>query len=568
VSDGQRVLIIGGAACGPKTASRLKRILPSARITVLEKGPDISYGACGMPYYISGAPRRLEALSETPHGAKRTPGFFARVKGVEFQTGQEVVAIDRAGQTVQVRDVASGDTADLAYDKLVLATGGRPIRPPIPGIDARGVRHLHDLQDAGRLAALLEEGEEPGSAVIVGAGLIGIEMAEALKKRGLTVTLIEREDWIMPGLLDEELAAPAAKHLAAKGVQLVLGAAVEGFETDEENRLTAVRAGGTSYPAELAVVAIGVEPADTLAREAGLEVAERGGIVVDQFGVTSDPDIYAGGDCVISRCANPALGDAVYAPQGSTANKQGRIIANHIAGLTEPFPGVLGTVICRAFDFTVARTGLSETQARAKGLDVETAIIAGPDKPHYMTRVAAILVKLVVDRTDRRLLWCQIVGPGDAAKRLDVVVTALSLGATLDQLAYLDLGYAPPFSPPIDPLLTAAHVLQNKLEGFARGITSCEARARLEGGEVLALDVRTDDECFEAGLPYEVEEIPLDELRERAGELPTDREILVVCKLGLRGYEAQRILRDLGFEKVSFIEGGMHGWPYEIRIGD
>jgi rhodanese-related sulfurtransferase len=255
----------------------------------------------------------------------------------------------------------------------------------------------------------------------------------------------------------------------------------------------------------------------------------------------------------------------LYTPQGSTANKQGRIIANHIGGKVEAFPGVLGTVVCKAFDFTIGRAGLSESWARALNLDVETAVWAGPDRPHYMQGALPLTIKLVVERRNRRLLGLQVVGPGDGAKRLDVAVTAMSLGATLDQIAHLDLAYAPPYSPPIDPLLTAAHVLQNKLDGIARGISPTAARTKIENGEVTLLDVRSPREFEAMGLPYDVVHIPLGALRDKCDAIPKDKEVLAFCKISLRGYEAQLILQEKGFEDVTFIEGGLVGWPFELR---
>ena len=566
MKSGRKVVVVGATACGPKTACRLKRILPSAEITVLEKGQDISYGACGMPYFIAGAPERIDALAETPIGVKRTPGFFQKVKGVEVRTGVEVLAIDRERRELEVRELAAGTTDRVPYDKLVLATGGLPVRPPLPGIDAEGVQCFHDLRDAAKLDELLAENPIE-RAVVVGAGLIGIEMAEALTRRGVEVTLVEKLDWILPTQLDEALGHLAGKHLVAKGVKLVCGAAVERFAADESGRLTAVEAGGESYPAQLAVLGIGVRANDRLAEAAGLAVDPRGGIAVDRHGRTSDPEIYAGGDCVISPSAHPAMEESCYAPQGSTANKQGRVIADHIAGLTVPFPGVLRTSICRAFDFTLARTGFGETEARERGFEVETAICASPDRPHFMGTAAPITIKLVVERATRRLLGGQIVGPGDAARRIDVLATAITLDATLDQLAHLDLAYAPPYSPPIDPLLTAAHVLQNKLDGVARGVSPVEALRKLQSGEALAVDVRSPEEYEEVRLPFEVVHIPLGALREKGSSLPTDRELLAFCKVSLRGYEAQRILEGLGYDKVSFIEGGIVGWPYLLDTG-
>jgi NADPH-dependent 2,4-dienoyl-CoA reductase/sulfur reductase-like enzyme/rhodanese-related sulfurtransferase len=566
MAQAQRIVIVGSVACGPKVACRLKRLDPSAEITILERGRDISYGACGMPYFISGMVERIEALSETPVGVFRDVGFFEKVKGVEILCQREAAAIDRNQKTVRVRDTDTGAESTLSYDKLVLATGGRPVTPPIPGIDAKGVQSFHSLADADRLDTSLGTGKVE-NVVLVGAGLIGIEMAEALIEKGLKVTMVEMLDWIMPALLDEEMGRLAGKHLRAKGVGLAMGSAVTEFVKDDDGNLTAVKTEKGEYPADLAVVAIGVRPNNELATEADLAIAANGGIVINEYCQTSDPDIYAGGDCVASPYHHPVMGKPLFTPQGSTSNKQGRVIANHIAGVVESFPGVLGTVICKAFDFTIGRAGLSERWARDLNLDVETALWTGPDRPHYMEGAAPLTIKLLVERKNRRLVGIQVVGPGDAAKRLDVAVTAMSLGATLDQVAHLDLAYAPPYAPPIDPLLTAVHVLQNKLDDIGRGVSPLAARRMIEKGEVTLLDVRSPQEFEEMGLPYDVVHVPLGALRAKCESIPRDKEILAFCKVSLRGYEAQRILNEKGFENVSFIEGGLVGWPFELRTG-
>jgi rhodanese-related sulfurtransferase len=379
--------------------------------------------------------------------------------------------------------------------------------------------------------------------------------------------MIEMFDWIMPALLDEEMGRLAGKHLRAKGVNLAMGSPVTEFVKDGDDNLIAVKTEGGEYPADLALVAIGVRPNNELAAEAGVAIAANGGIVINEYCQTSDPDIYAGGDCVASPYLYPIMGRPLFAPQGSTSNKQGRTIANHIAGKVESFPGVLGTVICKAFDFTIGRAGLSERWARDLNLDVETALWTGPDRPHYMRGAGPLTIKLVVERKNRKLVGMQVVGRGDGAKRLDVAVTAMSLGATLDQIANLDLGYAPPYAPPIDPLLTAVHVMQNKLDEIGRGISPLAAKTKIEKGEVTLLDVRSPQEFEEMGLPYDVVHVPLGALRSKCDSIPRDKEVLAFCKVSLRGYEAQRILDEKGFENVSFIEGGLVGWPFELRAG-
>jgi rhodanese-related sulfurtransferase len=371
----------------------------------------------------------------------------------------------------------------------------------------------------------------------------------------------------MPALLDEEMGRLAGKHLSAKGVKLAMGSAVTEFVKDGYDHLVAVKTEKGEHPADLALVAIGVRPNNELAAEAGLAIAANGGIIINEYCQSSDPDIYAGGDCVATPYVLPIMGRPLFTPQGSTSNKQGRIIANHIAGMVESFPGVLGTVICKAFDFTIGRAGLSESWARDLNLDVETVLWTGPDRPHYMHRALPLAIKLVVQRKNRKLLGMQVVGPGDGAKRLDVAVTAMSLGASLDQIAHLDLAYAPPYSPPIDPLLTAIHVIQNKLDGIAQGISPLAAKTKIEKEEVTLLDVRSPQEFEEMGLPYDVVHIPLGALRIKCDAISRDKEVLAFCKVSLRGYEAQRILEEKGFKNVSFIEGGLVGWPFELRSG-
>jgi len=565
-----KVVIVGGVACGPKTAARLRRLKPDAEITLLDKGKVLSYGACGLPYYVEGRFERLDALVETPLGVKRDPVFFRKVKGFEALTETEAVRIDRTGKTVEVVSRADGASRTLSYDKLVLATGASPVRLSIPGIDLDGVHFMHHLEDAAVVRSLADQGRVH-KATIVGAGLIGMEMCEALASKGVQVTIVEMLPTVMGLLLDEEIGRLAMRHLAAKGVSLRMGETVSTLEGDGQGRLVRVRTSGGVIESDLCLLAVGVRPNSALAAQAGLAVDARGGILINPFCQTSDPDIYAGGDCVANACVHDLSGSRMFAPQGSTSNKHGRIIANHIAGLAEPFPGVLGTVICKVFEITIARTGLTERQARALGYDLETVLWAGSDLPHYMPAGGSFCMKLVVNRRTRQLIGFQAVGSGDVAKRLDVAATAMAFQATVDAIAHLDLGYAPPYSPPIDPILTAAHIAQNKLDGVTRGISPVELKRRIEGGDpdILLLDVRGPAEIQEVRLPYKdrSRSIPLGALRERLSELPRDKHIVTLCKVSLRGYEAERILSGAGFPRVSFLDGGIAGWPFELETG-
>lgn len=560
----RRVVIVGGVACGPKTACRLKRLLPDCEVTMIDRGGLVSYGACGLPYFVEGEFMDIQMLTETPAGVTRNAAFFEKVKGVKTRTRTEAVRIDREHKQVLVKGLDTGTEENLPYDKLVLATGSSPIRPPIPGIDKKNVWTLRHPDDAKSMAERIDA-EGLKSAVLVGAGYIGVEMAEALVERGLKVTMVEIFDQILPQFLDREMALLAGKHLKKKGVDLALGEKV--ISLDGGDKVTSVRTDKREIPADMVVIGVGVRPNDELARQAGLECDTRGGILIDENCRTSDPDIYAGGDCVVNRHIDPSFTNPLYVPLGSTSNKHGRAIANHMAGAPTPFPGILGTGVCRVFDFTLGRTGFTEKQAREiAGDDVVSVIWSGPDMPHYMPDCRSLVIKIVASRGTRKILGVQAVGMGDGSKRLDVAATAIYFGATVDDIGNIDLGYAPPYAPPIDPIATAAHILANKMDGIGIGISPLEAKQRIDDKEDMVLvDFRTPGEFKRTRMPYEqVVHLPLGALREKMEQLPRDKDILAFCALSMRGYEAQRILNAAGFDRVKFIEGGLVGWPFEV----
>jgi NADPH-dependent 2,4-dienoyl-CoA reductase/sulfur reductase-like enzyme/rhodanese-related sulfurtransferase len=559
----QRILVIGGVACGPKAASRVKRLLPHADVTLIEKGGIVSYGACGLPYYVEGVFSEIDMLMETPVGVKRTPAFFEKAKGVKVVIRTEAIGIDRKNKTVHVKNLDSGSEEDLAYDKLVLATGGYPFRPPIPGVDLKNVWFMTHPDDAD---SIVREIEAQGlkRAVLVGAGFIGIEMAEALVNKGLDVTITEMEEQIMPAVLDKDIATFTAKYLRQNGVKLVLGERVTAISG--EDRAVSVETDKQSIPADLVIVAVGTRPNDKLAKEAGLECMDRGGIVINEYCRTSDEDIYAGGDCAVCHYVDEIVENPLYVPLGSTANKHGRTIANHIAGIENPFSGITCTSIVKAFDYTIGRTGLTEKQAQDLNIDVETTMWAGPDKPHFMQDAKPFIIKMMANKRDRKLLGIQVAGMGNSAKRLDVAASIILLGGTLAQLSDIDIAYAPPYGPAVDPIATCAHILMNKLDGLAAGISAFDAKDRIEKGDVVLLDVRNPDEFQAMQMPYDVVHIPLGALREKHNQLPRDKDILAFCKVSLRGYEAQRILNAVGFDRVQFIEGGLLAWPFEVRV--
>ncbi len=575
----KRIVVIGGVAAGPKAAARARRLDPKAEITVVERDAHASYGACGFPYYVGGGVARIEELMETPSGVVRDPRFFEQVKNLRLLTRTEAVEIRRDRREVVVRSLDTGETWTLPYDRLILATGARATAPPIPGLDAPNVFRLKTYSDARRFRAALDQiadllkerdlaGDEkarPLRVAVIGAGLIGLETAEALRERGEEVTVVERLPRVLPNA-DPEIAAHLEKHARSKGIRVLTGVGVREVVV-EDGRAVGLRLPDETIPADLVLVATGVRPEVDLARAAGLEIGPTGAIRVDEHLRTSDPSIYAAGDCAEKR--HLVTGRPCWIPLGSTANKEGRVAGtNAVLGDVETFPGVAGSLVMRFFELTAARTGLGEAEAREAGFDPVAAVVAGPDKPHFMPGAAPILVKMIADRGSRRVLGVQAVGRGDVARRVDAAVAAVTAGMTVDQVANLDLVYAPPYSPPMDPLLVAANAVRNKLEGRARGVRPDEFRRwQEEGASPLLVDVRSPAE--HEALPFgNATLVPLGQLRRRAGDLPRDRPLVLLCKIGLRGYEGQRILDGLGFENASYLGGGVVGWPYDPPESD
>ena len=553
----RKVVVIGGVAAGPKTASKIIRLDPEADVTILEKGEFLSYAGCGLPYYVSGVVKEQKELMSTPVGVVRDPVFFQKVKNVHVLNHTEAVEIDRARKRVRVRNKKKGEDAWLDYDKLVLATGARPVVPPIPGADLAYVFTLHGVEDAEGIKAVLAEGKAR-DVVIIGGGLIGVEVTESLVQKGCRVTVVEMLPQIL-SLLDWEIAKLVEHHMESHGVKVLTETKVTRIEGD--TRATGVETGRGRISADMVIMAVGVRPNVELARAAGLEIGATGAIKVDPHMQTSDPDIYAAGDCV--EGIDLVTGKPCYVPLGSTANKQARVVAVNICGGEDTFPGVLGSSVCKVFDFCVARTGLRETAARKNGYEVETALVPAPDRAHYMPTAKPLMLKLVVDRKTRRLLGAQAVGPGDGARRIDVAAMAIMGGFTVDQLAKADLVYAPPYSAAMDNIITASDVARNKLDGRMIGISPMEVRAKIERNEdFVLLDVRSPAEWDTVRLPKSTL-IPLGALRARVNEVPRDKEVITFCAISLRGYEAALILKAAGFPNVKVMDGGLSMWPYE-----
>ena len=551
-----RVVVVGGVAAGSKLAAKVMRLRPDAHVTVVDRGRVLSYAGCGLPYYISGMVQDQRELISTPEGELRGLEFFERVKNVHVLNRTEAVRIDRKGKRVLIRDMISGEQTWLRYDKLALATGALPIVPSIPGAQLENVYTLHGLEHAEGIKAKLAD-HRARDVTIVGGGLIGVETTEALVSAGCRVTLVEMLPQLLP-ILDWEMSELVRRCMEQRGVKVLLNTRVTGFEGDGVVRRVLTEK--ESFPAEMVIMGVGVRPNTALAAGAGLEMGATGAIKVDDHLRTSDPDVYACGDCV--ETVDLITGRPCYVPLGSTATKQGRAAAVNVCGGDECFPGVLSTTICKVFCVTVARAGLNERQAREHGYKVVTTLTAGPDRAHYMPDAAPIMIKLVADADTRRLLGIQIVGPGEAAKRLDVAVAALTAGMTVDQMANLDLGYAPPYSDALDNLHTACNVMRNKLDGHMIGLTPMEVRRKLDAkDDFILLDVRPHTQFDNVSIEGSIH-IPLEVLAGRMDELP-DKEIVTFSHASLSAYEAAIKLKARGRRDVKVMDGGITMWPYE-----
>jgi NADPH-dependent 2,4-dienoyl-CoA reductase/sulfur reductase-like enzyme/rhodanese-related sulfurtransferase len=558
----RRIVVVGGSAAGPKAAARARRLDEDAEITILQQADDLSMASCGYPYYVGGVFDDRNQLLCTPAGVVRDPVFFLKAKGIVARTGTEVTKIDRSRKVVIARDLKTGIDDEYIYDRLVLATGAKPKLPNIPGRELQGITTLQSIRDADFLRKVRDE-RQVKKAVIIGGGLIGIETCEALQLAGIDITVIE----LLPQLLtflDWDLARLVENHVRAKGANVITNNGIAEF-LGKNGRLTGVKLqNGTELECELAVVAIGVSPNAQLAKEAGIEIGLTGGILVDDHMKTSDPDIYAAGDCV--EVCHLLTGNKVHAPYGDLANLQGRVAGENAAiGDSVTFSGTIQTGICKIFDFAAGSTGLSERSARAAGhVNVMTCVNASPDKPGFMSG-ELLVTKLVAEWDSGQILGAQCVGPGDVSKQLAIWAMAVRSRMTVEDMVNADLPYAPPFSLAIDHSITTAHILQNKLKGRMRGISSVIVKEKLDAhAPVFLLDARGPDEFEELRLGIGEHLIPLGALRSRLHELPSDKdaEIICFCKISLRGYEAARVLEGHGWKNVKVMEGGIAAWPY------
>jgi len=549
-------VIVGGVACGPKTAATLVRRLPDVSITLFQKESRLSYGSCGLPYYASGDIGSFEELTFTSYGVPRNKDYFDKTKGFRAMTGHEVIAINRESRTVTVKNLESGEIFEHGYGKLVLATGAGTNRPPFETPDSPRVRPFTRPDDAIAFRKMAEQGKV-GTALVVGGGFIGCEVAEAAGGLwGIEVTLIEKENQILPYVLDPEMVAVAERELVRQNVDVRTGTTIEKIELDDSGNPVVSIAGGDKITTDYVFLCLGVHPETTLAVGCGLELGPTGGIAVDSRLQTSDENIYAGGDCV--ELQHQLTKQPIFLPMGSLANRHGRVIAENLAGNECAFPGVLGTFLVKIFDTNVGATGLSEQAARKAGLEPNVVWGTFPDKPDYYPESQTFVLKMIYgadDNEKNRLLGLQAAGAGDICRRIDVFASFLGRGASVDDLFEFEHGYAPPYAEALDPL----HHLAAMAQAQQRGIKFLNPATDLSKTDPQYIDVREPDE-FESE-PFEglsdVVNIPLNDLRERSAELDCSSKTVIVCKRGPRSYQAALILAAAGFGDVSILAGGL-----------
>jgi NADPH-dependent 2,4-dienoyl-CoA reductase/sulfur reductase-like enzyme/rhodanese-related sulfurtransferase len=549
---GLKVIIVGGVAGGATAAARLRRMNEDAEIVLFEKGDYISYANCGLPYYIGEVIREKEDL------LVQTPQMMKKRFNIDVRVDCEVTKIHPESKTVEVFDSLQNKEYAESYDKLVLSPGAEPVRPNLPGIDSPRVFTLRNIPDTFRIKEYVDQ-KNIRRAIIVGAGFIGLEMAENLHLRGVKVTVVELADHVI-GPLDFDMAALVHQHMKVKGVEFYLKDAVKSF-TDAGEYIVAELSNGKSLKADMVILGIGVKPDTALARDAGLAIGKTGGILVDEHMMTTNPDIYAVGDAVEVNDFvndNPAL-----IPLAGPANKQGRIAANNICGMKERYTGTQGTSIVKVFDITVAITGNNEKSLKKNAFEYEKSFTHSPSHAGYYPGGIPMAIKLLFSKKDGKVLGAQIIGQEGADKRIDVIASAIRAGMTVYDLEELELAYAPMYSSAKDPVNMAGYTAANILNEYCRVFHWHDVNA-IDMEKSILLDVRTAEE-YRRGTIKNAVNIPVDELRGRLNEIPQDKDIYVFCQVGLRGYIATRILMQKGFNVVKNLSGGYKTYQLAIQ---
>lgn len=534
----KRILIIGGVAGGASTAARLRRLDEFAQITVLERGPDVSFANCGLPYFIGGEIKDREKLTV------QTPQSLKAMLNLDVLTRHEATSVDLENKQVSVKDLNSGKELTLSYDKLVLTPGASPIIPPIPGIKDPRIHTLRNLTDMDQI---VEKAHQAKHVLVIGAGFIGLEMAEQLRHLDKSVTLVELQSQVLPQL-DSEMAKPVERSLLENGIDVILGDGINGFESTNSGFFAMLNS-GKKVKTDLVILSIGVKPETQLAKDAGLKLGPRGHIIVNTYQQTSNPDIYAAGDAVETKCA--ITGNSTAVPLGGPANRQGRVIADHINNPKKamPYPGSIGTAIVRVFDLAAGVTGLNEKRLNQWGLAYDKTIVSDFNHASYYPGATPLTVKLLFCPDTHKIYGAQVFGKEGVDKRLDIVATALRGNMTTDDLEHLELSYAPPFGSAKDVLNTAAFAVRNKRNKLVDCIFELP-----EDEDSQLIDVRPPAMQAEKPLP-QARHIPISELRSRMGEIDKSKPVITICKMGKLSYFAARILQQNGYQVKSFSGG-------------
>ncbi|MDD3293579.1 MAG: FAD-dependent oxidoreductase [Geobacteraceae bacterium] len=544
-----KYLIVGGVAAGMSAATRLRRLDETVEIIVFERGEYVSYANCGLPYYIGDTiPERQSLLIQTPEGFRNWFNIQVRIRN-------EVLSVHPVEKSIRVKDLRSGRVYEETYDKLLLTPGSSPVKPDIPGSDYPAVHALWTIPDSDRIRAMVDAGKVR-RALVVGAGFLGLEMVENLHARGLRVTVVEMAKQAM-SVLDFEIAAIIQRELALHKVRLLVGEGVAAFEPAADGGVAAHLSGGRTVEADLVLLSIGVKPNTGFIADSGIELGPRGHIIVDDYLRTSNEHIYAAGDAI--EVTHPLTLKKTAIPLAGPANKQGRIVAGNMLGrMPRPYKGTMGTAIAKVFNLTVGMTGASEKLCKANNIPCSSVIIHHNDIAGYYPGAMKMCLKLIFSSETRKVLGAQAAGYSGIDKRIDVIATAIKGNMTVDDLAEIEHAYAPPYSSAKDPVNIAGFMAQDILDGLVCAATWEEVEAA-DKVKAFLLDVCTPAEFALCGIPGAVN-IPLSELRDRIGEIPRDRKVIVYCTVGQRSYYAARILAAHGFKNVSNLSGGCETW--------
>ncbi len=544
-----KYLIVGGVAAGMSAAARLRRLDEAAEITVFERGDYVSYANCGLPYYIGDEIKERERL------VVQTPEALRELMGIEVRTGNEVLAVNAEAKSIKAKDLKTGREYDETFDKLLLAPGGSPVKPPIPGSDHPAIHTLWTIPDTDTIRAMVDEGKVK-KALVVGAGFIGLEMAENLKFRGIDVTVVEMAKQAM-NVVDFEMASMVHREVAMHGVDLQLEDGVSKFTSAADGSVVATLSSGKKVEADLVLLSIGVKPNTAFLANSGIELGKRGHILTDDSLRTNKEGIFAAGDVI--EVMHPLTNKKTTIPLAGPANKQGRIAADNMHGeKPRTYNGTMGTAIAKVFDLTIGMTGASEKLCLANAIPFDSVIIHPNDFAGYYPGAMKMCLKVLFSPDTRRVLGAQSTGYSGVDKRIDVIATAIKANMTVDDLTEIEHAYAPPYSSAKDPVNMAGFVAQNVLEGLIKTMKWTEIESA-DPAELFLLDVRTPAECASGVMPGSVN-IPQAELRERLDEIPRDKKVVLYCRVGLIAYQAIRVLAANGFDNVYNLSGGYETW--------